>query len=249
MSSLYLDIGNSSVKMVAKKAGRWGVAEKIPHADMEILSQRINRDYREFDVLCCSVRKDLAGVLEKHLETEVFTLLTVPMVPRQLLNYHSPETLGMDRYLACFGAAMSAGSGVIVIDGGTACTVDFMSGEGVFHGGAILPGLTVTEHHFKQSLPELPLPQSEIPSQWPGKTTRECIQWGLYGGFRAAIQQFIDLTLNSSHEPLKLFVSGGDAERIANMLGNDHPLIVDQHLLFKGMELFHKKRSDKQLPI
>src|SRR5690625_7332147 len=79
MSTLYLDIGNSSVKMVAKKAGRWGVVEKIPHADMEILSQRINRDYREFDVLCCSVRKDLAGVLEKHLETEVFTLLTVPM--------------------------------------------------------------------------------------------------------------------------------------------------------------------------
>src|SRR5690625_5402010 len=142
-----------------------------------------------------------------------------------------PRDWSSDGALPIFGAAMSSGSGVIVIDGGTACTVDFMSIGGVFHGGAILPGLTVTEHHFKQSLPELPLPQSEIPSQWPGKTTRECIQWGLYGGFRAAIQQFIDLTLNSSHEPLKLFVSGGDAERIANMLGNDHPLIVDQHLL------------------
>src|SRR5690625_7990438 len=85
--------------MVAKKAGRWGVAEKIPHADMEILSQRINRDYREFDVLCCSVRKDLAGVLEKHLETEVFTLLTVPMVPCHILIYNSPERLCMDAYL------------------------------------------------------------------------------------------------------------------------------------------------------
>src|SRR5690625_3627584 len=171
------------------------------------------------------------------------------MVPRPLLNYHTPDTVGMDRYLAGFGAAMSAGSGETGLVGGTACTGAFMSVEGGFHGGAILPGLTVSEHHFKQSLPELPLPQAEIPSQWPGKTTRECIQWGLYGGFRAAIQQFIDLTLNSSHEPLKLFVSGGDAERIANMLANDHPLIVDQHLLFKGMELFHKKRSDKQLPI
>src|SRR5690625_1371748 len=127
MSTLYLDIGNSYVKMVATKAGRCGAVEKIPQSDMEILSQRIIGDCREFDVLCCSLRKVLAGVLEKHLETEVFTLLTAPMVPRQLLNYHSPETLGMDRYLACFGAAMSAGSGVIVIDGGTACTVDFMS--------------------------------------------------------------------------------------------------------------------------
>src|SRR5690625_7865161 len=100
--------------------------------------------------------------------------------------------------------------------------------------------LKVTEHHFKQSLPEFPLPQSEIPSQWPGKTTRECIQWGLYGGFRAAIQQFMDLTLNSSHQPLKLIVSGGDGERIAYMLGYDDPRIVNPHRLFEGMAVLPK---------
>lgn len=243
MSTLYLDIGNSSVKMMAKKSGRWGAAEKIPHSDMEILAQRINKDFREFDVLCCSVRKDLAEVLERHLETDAFTWLTVPMVPRQLLNYNSPDTLGMDRFLVCYGAAISAGTAVIVIDGGSACTVDFMSDEGVFHGGAILPGLTMSERHFKQSLPELLLPVAEIPHHWPGKTTRECIQWGLYGSFRAAIQHFINLTLDRSEEPLKLFVSGGDAVRIANILGNERPLIVDKNLLFKGMELFHKKES------
>src|SRR5690625_7503237 len=114
----------------------------------------------------------------------------------------------MDRYLACFGAVMSSGCGVIVIDGGTACTVDFMSIGGVFHGGAILPGLTVTEHHFKQSLPELPLPQSEIPSQWSGKTTGACIPWWPSGGFRAAMQQFIDLILNRLHDALELLVAG-----------------------------------------
>lgn len=243
MSSLFLDIGNSSVKLIVKQPDGWGAVEKIPHSDMELLSQRINSDYLGYKIVCCSVRKDLAMILESRVDASSFTLLNVPMIPGRYLSYNSLDTLGMDRFLVCYAATAIAGKGVIVIDGGSACTVDFMTADGVYQGGAILPGLSLTERHFKHSLPELPLPEPVLPHQWPGKSTKECIQWGLYGGFTASIQHFIDLTLKQSGVDLQLFICGGDAERIADLLSDEHSVTAEPALLFKGMDFFHKKFS------
>lgn len=241
MNTLYLDIGNSSIKMVVKRQDTWGAVEKISHSNMEVLAKRINNDYRGYNIVCCSVRKDLAMVLEKSVDSNSFSLLSVPLIPVELLNYQSLDTLGMDRFLVCYGAAAISGGGVIVIDGGSACTVDFMLADGVYQGGAILPGLSLTERHFKQALPELPLPEPVVPHQWPGKSTKECIQWGLYGGFRAGIQQFIDLTLKQTGEDMQLYICGGDADRIAHLLTGEHSVIMEPALLFKGMDFFNQR--------
>lgn len=241
MNSLYLDIGNSSIKMVVKKLDTWGAVEKISHSNMEVLARRINSDYQGYNIVCCSVRKDLAMVLEKNVETGSFRLLSASMIPDRLLNYQSMNTLGMDRFLVCYGAAAISDRGVIVIDGGSACTVDFMMADGVYQGGAILPGLSLTERHFKQALPELPLPEPVVPRQWPGKSTKECIQWGLYGGFRAGIQEFIDLTVEKSGEDMELYICGGDADRIADLLSDQNSAIVEPALLFKGMDFFTRR--------
>jgi type III pantothenate kinase len=95
--------------------------------------------------------------------------------------------------LVCLAAwKETGGEDVIVIDAGSACTVDLMTKKGVFKGGIIMPGIQIIKHSMRTRLPELPEVPDSIPNEWPGKSTAECIAWGVNGGFLLAIRGFIE---------------------------------------------------------
>jgi type III pantothenate kinase len=83
----------------------------------------------------------------------------------------------------------------IVIDSGTATTVNFISQKGVFCGGAILPGLEMSAkalHHYTAVLPLLPVQDlgGELPAA-AGRNTREAIRSGLLWGQVGAIRELV----------------------------------------------------------
>ncbi len=118
-----------------------------------------------------------------------------------------PEKVGLDRLLSAVAAnaLRPADRAAIVIDSGTATTVNYISAQGVFCGGAILPGLEMSAkalNHYTALLPLIPVHElgGEAPIA-PGRNTREAIRNGLLWGQVGAIRELVrQICLQRNHE-------------------------------------------------
>jgi len=111
-----------------------------------------------------------------------------------------PDKVGLDRLLnaVAANALRPASRPAIVIDSGTATTVNFISEQGVFCGGAILPGLEMSAkalNHYTAVLPLIPVMElgGQLPIL-PGRNTREAIRNGLFWGQVGAIRELVRQT-------------------------------------------------------
>lgn len=135
-----------------------------------------------------------------------------------------PEKVGMDRLLAAVAAnaRREPERAAVVVDFGTAITVDFVDADGVFRGGAIMPGAEIAAdalHTYTDALPRVTLsPQAEIPPV--GKNTHQAIQAGLYWSAVGAIRELTAQITKNLARPPHLFLTGGAAELVARNLGD-----------------------------
>ena len=169
-----------------------------------------------------------------RLETRVYRVeedLNVP-IGRQL----DPETIvGDDRLLNAAAAYDVLKQSCVVVDAGTALTVDFIDGAGTFHGGAILPGassmLTALHQHTAQ-LPEVTLAKPEEPI---GHNTAQAMRAGIYYGLRGAVRELVEQYAQVAGGFPLVVATGGDAQQ----LFEDFDLIdrVVPDLTLEGMAL------------
>jgi type III pantothenate kinase len=108
----------------------------------------------------------------------------------------APHTVGIDRLAAATAARLAAkpGRGVVVVDCGTAATVDLVSPAGQFLGGAILPGPALWARALADGTSRLPavaaLERSDPPPM-PGRSTHEAIAAGIGWGIRGAVARLV----------------------------------------------------------
>jgi type III pantothenate kinase len=124
------------------------------------------------------------------------------------------STVGQDRLLCALGAFTRAQQACVVIDAGTAVTVDFVDGEGTFQGGVIAPGLTMmlaSLHEKTASLPKLTffLPD---PVLGPfGKDTKHAMQLGALNAIRGLVRTMIEQYAEAFGAYPQIIATGGDA--------------------------------------
>ncbi len=125
-------------------------------------------------------------------------------------SYDSPSRLGADRIANClYARAAHAGENVVVIDAGSAITVDCVSAEGVFAGGAIFPGLAMQLAGLHGSAAQLPpLDPSKAPPAFPGSSTEKCMQAGVLYGTVGALRELIRKSENCVG-PVSVLTCGG----------------------------------------
>lgn len=144
------------------------------------------------------------------------------------LAYPEPQCLGIDRWLALV-AVCHRQRPVLVVDAGTALTLDAITASNRHLGGYILPGLSLMRRTLVDDTFALP-PVELAGDSSPGRNTAECIANGavlaLAGAVERSLRQF-DLT-----EP-ELIWTGGDAEAIRNQTAV--PGKLEPELLFEGM--------------
>lgn len=240
MNPLYLDIGNSFLKLAERKGSNWQVlfdGELNRVSDLRIfIESRKNSD----KIILSSVRKDISDNLRETLSKQVIHEFRTSDIPPEMLDYNTPETLGLDRFLVCLAAWKESGKqDVIVIDAGSACTVDFMTKDGIYSGGIIMPGLQIIKQAMKNKLPELPQASEKMPNQWPGKSTMECIEWGVNGGFLMAIRGFIQKYQELGDDP-EIYVTGGNAKQIIQWIDDEERYHYKKNLLWEGLEEMDK---------
>lgn len=204
--------------------------------------------FRELDI-----RISLASVDKKATERIMGTLrdtilyasrteLKVADLPLEL-DVSEPTLVGIDRVLAAVAVnrIRVINTPAIVVSLGTACTVNLISADGMFQGGAILPGFAMSSQALHLGTTMLPLVSPEslmLPSNAVGKNTAEAIAAGVYWGMVGAIEKLIAEQSRSSDKPPQLFLTGGNAPLVADALEADgYAARVMPHLVLSGIAI------------
>jgi type III pantothenate kinase len=136
------------------------------------------------------------------------------------------------------------GAAVVIVDAGTATTVDLLSAEGAFEGGSILPGIELGAralHQYTALLPLIDVPALLAESVAPlGRNTREALGSGLWFGQIGAIRELIYLFERSVEGPIQIYVTGGNGSRLAPALRSDARFEPD--LALRGLAHIAKAR-------
>jgi len=107
------------------------------------------------------------------------------------LKYSNPKEIGADRIAGAMGAVfLHPEKNIIVIDMGTATTIDVVTAQKEYLGGAILPGLKISVNALSNGTAKLPSVEIAKPEHICGTSTIEAIQSGIYYGNVGAIKEF-----------------------------------------------------------
>jgi type III pantothenate kinase len=150
-----------------------------------------------------------------------------------------PDMAGVDRLLAAVAAnrLRPQARDAVVVDLGTAITVDFVSADGVFQGGAILPGVAMAAralHEFTDLLPLVPISELETPPPAIGNDTTSAMRSGLFWGAVGAVRELI-AEYSRDRQPPRIVLTGGAAANVAELLAADAQYIP--HLVLAGIAL------------
>jgi type III pantothenate kinase len=143
------------------------------------------------------------------------------------------STLGQDRVLCAVGAYARSQQACVVVDAGTAITVEFVDGQGVFQGVVIAPGVSMmlgAMHAGTAQLPEVRLEPPD-PSRGPfGKDTRHAMLLGVIAAARGLVRETVERYAEHYQAYPQIVATGGDAA-----------------LLFDGSDLVEHIVPDLQL--
>lgn len=148
-------------------------------------------------------------------------------------HYKTKETQGPDRIAAIAGAQyLYPNSDILIIDAGTAITYDFIDKSGNYSGGNIAPGLQMRFKALHTFTEKLPLLELSAQDSILGNDTQSAIINGVQNGLIFEVEGYIE-KLNVKFPELKVIITGGDAEFLANKI--KYPIFADQHLVLKGL--------------
>lgn len=234
--TLYLDIGHTSIKASYQEGLKWAEAVRFNTREYSKLVKWIDHHDSDFGlIIVVSVVPDVSKALVSRIRSIPVRILKYEDIPDDLLHYDTPERLGLDRFFACYGAVAHTNKSVVVIDAGTACTIDYMSENYEFNGGVITPGIGIVEKSLQKYVPNLPVVSREVPEIWPGKSTRSSLQWGIAGLYRDSLNAMIE-RYGREQGGFEVVLTGGDVEWIQPMLSRDSK--VRPMLVFEGIKRF-----------
>ena len=144
--------------------------------------------------------------------------------------YAEPHLLGVDRWLALLGAQkLFAGKAVMIVDAGTALTIDWLDEQGIHQGGWIMPGLRLQQQSVVQQTAKVFNKELLDARVIPGRETVSCLQNGCLAAVIGAIQQ--GWLLGRAE---RLVLTGGDAlylkPQLADLVVTTEPLLIFQGL-------------------
>lgn len=239
-TTLFVDAGNTTVKIAVFRNDDWEILARIPVSDFcKISFPTIFSDYQDAFWVVCSVVTEVEELVKTNIPEENAVIMDVSSVPSHLIAYETPQTLGLDRLMAGLGAWVSEQKSVLVIDSGTACTIDFVDDTGKFCGGVIMPGLQSMGRALNEFTSKLPKPDLELPQSWPPKSTMDALRAGANESFFAAIKEHIRRFKEMAPEA-QVLVSGGDSKWIARHLKE---VRTARNLVFDGMKYVLENRN------
>ena len=230
--NIVIDQGNTFAKVALFEENHLLTSSLFESLSENELQQIILEYQPQAGILCFvkQVNPSILSLLQSNIPN-FFILDTTTPTPLTI-NYNTPQTLGMDRIAAATGAyAQAKENNLLVIDIGTAITIDYVEKGGIYSGGNISPGPELrfkALHHYTNKLPLLN-EQGNVPEL--GYNTETAIRAGVINGIVREIDSYIDDCKKKYN--VFTFLTGGYSFYFETKLKNS--IFADGNLVLKGL--------------
>lgn len=243
MKVLLLDIGNSRLK--------WGVLDDgtirrtghvrqstIREQGLVTLTSKLPRNVDA--IFACNVAgsnlaTELARLLKSHCNCDVKYARSEKRLCGVTNGYRQPRRLGVDRWVAMIAARAACDTSSVVVDAGTAITIDALDDDGQHLGGQILPGIALMSESLDRNTSDVPGIHKRFPSRGMeifAGSTAAAVSQGVIGAAVGAVERATRILREDGYDPT-IFLTGGDATYLLEAL--DEEPVHSPNLVLAGL--------------
>lgn len=239
-----MDVGNSRIKWGVLDDGairRTGLIsrERIGEQGLAALTARLPRRVDTVlvsNVAGTSFATRLSGVVGMHCDVDVHFARSERESCGVVNSYRQPRRLGVDRWVAMIGARAEFTAPCLVVDAGTAVTLDALAADGRHLGGQIIPGVRLMAASLASETSDIPAVQRKAPGGGSmdmfANTTAAAVGQGALNAVAGAIERALRILREHGDGP-EVILTGGDASRILRSL--DEAVHHRPHLVLHGL--------------
>jgi type III pantothenate kinase len=235
--NLAIDAGNSRVKWGWHDGSRWTALATVSLVEFAAASHDINPFAATHETPERIVISNVAGEGARELLlnwTSIFDAVPLWLTGEAercgvRSRYEQPEQLGSDRWAALVAARAQHRGRCLVVNAGTATTVDMLSAEGEFLGGGIVPGVELMRFVLHEHTGRLPIGEGSV-REMP-RNTADAIETGC----RHAQAGMVERMWRAMGASPLCIVSGGGGRQLAGLL--PLPCRYVENLVLDGLAL------------
>ena len=239
--NLTIDIGNTNVMICIFKNNRIIKYEKVnvtsfSKKDQYNFFKKLFLKYKILNIVISSV---VPKISESFFE--IFEKLKVNYLQMQNLlelsnlktNIKNKRSIGDDRLINIIYAKHLFIKSKVIIDFGTATTLDVLDKKGVYDGGVITPGIDLSLRSLQMGTAKLPLVNFKKTNSIVGKSTKEAIQSGFFWGYVSMIQGLIYRIQVEKKTEFQIILTGGNSKYFKGCFEN--VINIDEYFNSKGL--------------
>jgi type III pantothenate kinase len=232
---LVVDAGNSRVKWALHDGRSFVHDGRVAHAELDALDAQWSSLPEPSSIVIANVAQDEIGLRLRHVARRWKAKPRVASSRQSQAGvtnlYNEPALLGVDRWAAMIAARKFTADACVVVNAGTAMTVDALTANGEFIGGIIVPGFDMMHDALATGTARLSAQRGDF-TPFP-RTTRDAITSGTIQALCGAVERMRGAMLAArQNEPVLIF-SGGAGELIAQYMGR--PVRVIDNLVLEGL--------------
>ncbi len=239
---LLLDVGNSRCKWALVHDGAWVHQGVVGNTEWMALQQTLS-------ALPAPARILVSNVAGEAMEQRLRGVCASWKCPLEFVTaraeqcgvrngYEQPERLGSDRWSALIAAWNKVRGACLVVNCGTATTIDALSAQGQFLGGLILPGVSLMQHSLASNTAQLIAEQGTL-QDFP-RNTADAIHSGMLRATLGAIRHQYGL-LQARGGMVRCLLGGGAAGVVQPHL--DLPSERIDNLVLQGLQIIGETKA------
>ncbi|MEH6466318.1 MAG: type III pantothenate kinase [Porticoccus sp.] len=218
---LEIDVGNTRIKWRCLQHETVQARGVVAQSELDEWAKVIEQEYSPDIIrIACVGGRGVVDALRRwavEWDCELLEAHTTKEVAGIRCGYDDPSTMGVDRWLAVVAAYRQFGRACVVVDVGSAVTVDLVDGGGQHLGGYIVPGFGMMCQSLFQGTDKVKVEGLNSADIGPGTSTREAVSHGGLLMVKAMVEQATK-NLATTGEPVRIVVTGGDAGRLIKVL-------------------------------
>ncbi len=239
--NLTIDIGNTNVMICIFKNDLI-----IKHKKVNVLNFSKKEQYNffkklfvKYKILNILISSVVPKISENYfdifnmLKVDFFEIKNLLKICKLKTNIRNKSSIGDDRLINIIYAKHIYEKSKVIIDFGTATTIDVLDQKGVYDGGVITPGIDLSLKSLQMGTAKLPLVNFKKTKSVVGKSTKDAIQSGFFWGYVSMIQGLIERIEKEKKIEFQIILTGGNAKYFKGRFEN--VIKIDEYFNSKGL--------------